>query len=207
MLIYSPFQAVGVLLGALISLRLLQKKTKLEFSVFGTSKKWSVIMCVIPVILLLILGVNNKSGNNTHYFGFIAGLSTFIYCCFEEIGWRGYLEQELKGISEFKRILIIAGLWYLWHLLFLRNPDLMQNILFFGWLILGSWGLGKIIRLTKSTFAAACFHMVINIILFNGFIKDGLDRTDKIIVLGVLVPIWILILFKWNKEKTVADNV
>jgi membrane protease YdiL (CAAX protease family) len=205
MIIYSPFQAIGVLLGALLAMRLLQKEKKLDFTVYGTSKKWSIIMSVIPVILLVILGVNHKQGNNTHYYGLVAGLSTFIYCYFEEIGWRGYLEQELKEISEFKRILIIAGLWYLWHLFFLRNPDLVQNVIFFGWLMLGSWGLGKIIQLTKSIFAATCFHMVINILLFNGFIKDGLDRTDKIIISGVLVPIWILILVKWKKEKTIAN--
>jgi len=206
MIIYSPLQAVGVLLGALIAMKFLQKKTNLEFSFFGTSKKWSVIMGVIPVIILVILGVNNKQGNNSHYYGFIAGLSTFIYCYFEEIGWRGYLGQELKDISEFKRIFIISGLWYLWHLFFLRNPDLVQNVIFFGWLMIGSWGLGKIVQLTKSIFAATCFHLVINILLFNGFIKDGLDKTDKIIVLGVLVPIWILILIKWKKEKTIANT-
>jgi len=100
-------------------------------------------MSTIPVILLLIIGVDNKQGDNAHYFGLIAGLSTFIYCFFEEIGWRGYLEQELKDVSEFKRVLIIASLWYLWHLSFLRNPDLIQNVMFFGWLLIGSWGLGK----------------------------------------------------------------
>ena len=202
MLIYSPLQAIGIVLGALIAMRLLHKQTTLEFSIFGTSKKWSVIMSIIPVMLLTILGLTNKQGTNSHYVGFIAGLSTFIYCYFEEIGWRGYLEQELKGISAFKRVLIIAGLWYLWHLYFLRNTDLVQNILFFGWLLLGSWGLGKIIQITKSIFAATCFHMVINILLFNGFIKEDLNSSDKMIVLGVLIPVWILILIIWKKETT-----
>lgn len=202
MLFYSPLQAIGVLIGAIIALKWLQKERKLEVSVFGTSIKWSVIMSIIPVVLLLIIGVNNKQGDNTHYFGLIAGLSTFIYCFFEEIGWRGYLGQELKGLSEFKKVLIIASLWYLWHLSFLRNPDLIQNVIFFGWLILGSWGLGKIIKLTKSLFAVTCFHMVINILLFNGFIKEGLDRTDKIIIFGVLALTWILIIIIWKREKS-----
>jgi len=207
MIFYSPLQSIGVLAGALIALRWLQKERKLEISVFGTSVKWSIIMSIIPIILLLIIGVDNKQGDNTHYFGLIAGFSLFIYCFFEEIGWRGYLEQELKDVSEIKRVLIIACLWYLWHLSFLRNPDIIQNVIFFGWLILGSWGLGKIIKLTKSVFAAACFHMIINILLFNGFIKEGLDRIDKIIILGVLTSIWILILILWRKEKTISATV
>jgi len=163
-------------------------------------------MSIIPVLLLLIIGVDNKQGDNTHYFGLIAGLSTFIYCFFEEIGWRGYLGQELKDMAELKRVLIIASLWYLWHLSFLRNPDLIQNVIFFGWLVLGSWGLGKIIKLTKSLFAVTCFHMVINILLFNGFIKDGLVCHDKNVIFGILALTWILILIIWKREQTIADN-
>ena len=201
MIFYSPLQAIGVLVGAFIALKWLQKERKLEISVLGTSKKWSIVMSIIPLVLLLIMGVENKQGDNSHYFGFIAGLSTLIYCMFEEIGWRGYLEEELKDFPEFKRILIIAGLWYFWHLSFLRDSGLMQNAIFLGWLILGSWGLGKIVKLTKSVLAATCFHLVINILLFNGFIKEGLTQMDKIIILAVLIPSWILILILWKKES------
>jgi len=201
MLIYSPVQAIGVLIGALIGFKLLRKNVKTEISVWGTSKKWSIIMMLLPPLLLFILGVTNNKGVDFHYYGMIAGISTLIYCFFEEFGWRGYLESELAGISEFKRILIIAGLWYFWHLNFLRNPDLIQNIIFIVWLVLGSWGLGKIIKITKSIVAASSFHMLFNIVLFNGFIKDGLNSTDKIIILGVLIPIWVLILIRWKKEN------
>jgi len=207
MVVYGPLQAVGILLGTLIAFRLLEKQTGPEISIFGTSRKWSIIMAVIPVILLLVLGVNNKQGENVHYFGFIAGLSTFIYCFSEEIGWRGYLEEELKNLSELKRVLIISGLWYFWHLSFLSNPNLIDNVFFFGWLLFGSWGLGKVVQLTKSVFAAAYFHMVINIVLFNGIVKNGLGQTDKVIVLVVLIPIWILILAQWKKETTITSAV
>ncbi len=206
MVFFSPLQAIGVLIGALIALNWLKKQSKLEITVFGTSTKWSLIMSVIPIILLIIIGVNNNKGDNAHYFGFVAGLSTFIYCFFEEIGWRGYLEEELKELSEIKRVLIIAILWYLWHLSFLRNPDLVQNILFFLWLLLGSWGIGKIVQITKSIFAATCFHFVINIILFNGFIKDGLNKTDKYIIFGILITVWVLILIIWKKQKAVTNK-
>lgn len=201
MLFYGPLQAVGVLLGALIVLHFMQMESKLDFSFFGASKKWSLILSAIPVILLVILGVNNNHQVNIHYYALIAGFSTLFYCYFEEIGWRGYLEQELKNVSELKRILIIAILWYFWHLLFLRNTDFVQNLIFFGWLLLGSWGLGKIVKLTKSIIATASFHMLINILLFNGFIKNGLNSTNKIIVLGMLIPIWIFVIIKFKKDK------
>jgi uncharacterized protein len=207
MIIYSPLQASGVLLGALIAINWLRKETNTEISIWGTSKKWSLIISLVPVVLLLILGVTDTQSTDSHYYGFIAGLSTLIYCLFEEFGWRGYLEEEFKGISEFKRVLIIAGLWYLWHLHFIKNPDLIQNLIFFGWLILGSWGLGKIIKMTKSILAVSGFHLLINILLFNGFIKNGLSGTDKIIIICVLIPVSTLILIKWKKEQTIENNV
>ncbi len=207
MIIYSPLQASGILIGALIVIKQLQKSSNTEISLWGTSKKWSMIMCIFPIAILLLLGVTNNNNANVHYYGFIAGFSTLIYCICEEYGWRGYLEEELKGISEIKRVLIIAGLWYLWHLRFLTTTDLMPNLILLVPLIFGSWGIGKIVKLTKSIVAAACIHMSINILLFNGTIKNGLDQTDKIIVLVILIPIWIIILKKWKKEKTYTKHV
>ncbi len=206
MIFYGPLQAIGVLTGALVALHWLSKERETDITLFGTSKKWSIAMGILPILLLLVVGVNNNRGIESHYFGLVAGISTLIYCFFEEIGWRGYLEQELRDRSEFVRVLLIALLWYLWHLKFLNNPDPLQNIQLLGWLLLGSWGLGKIVHLTKSILAAACFHMGINIVMFNGFIREGLSSAGKAIILGTLFSIWILILVIWQKEKTAAGS-
>lgn len=92
-----------------------------------------------------------------------------------------------------------------WHLSFLQNHDIVANLKFCGWLLLGSWGIGKTIQLTKSIFAAACFHMIINIIMFNGYISNGIDGNGKMIILGVSVILWILILRIWKKESVVKE--
>ncbi len=204
---YSPIQASGVLLGALISIKLLRKNVNTEISFWGTSKKWSIIMSLFPVVLLMILGITSDRTTSSNYYGLIGGLSALIYCVFEEYGWRGYLEEELKHMNELTRNLIIAGLWYVWHLSFLRTPELMPNLILLLALIVGSWGIGKIVKLTKSILAASCFHMVINIILFNGYIRNGLDRTNKIVILAVLIPIWMLILLRWKKEMKEDNNI
>jgi hypothetical protein len=204
MIFYSPLQASGVLLGALIAIKLLKKKSNTEISLWGTSKKWSLIMSIFPVALLLILGINNDSAIESHYYGLVAAFSTLIYCVFEEFGWRGYLEEELKNIPDFLRVLVIALLWYLWHLRFLTTTDMVPNIILLVALFFGSWGIGKIVKLTKSIVAAACIHMTINILLFNGAIKDGLGQIDKIIVLAVLIPIWILIVKRWKNKNKIA---
>jgi uncharacterized protein len=90
------------------------------------------------------------------------------------------LEEELKGTRAWLRILIISLLWYVWHLSFIGNPDFLGNLKFFCFLTLGSWGIGKIIQLTKSIFAAACFHMIINIMMFNFIIKMELAKIPNL---------------------------
>ncbi len=198
---FSPLEAIGVLLGAIISLKMLAKNRLVGVSVFGSSVKWSILMGVIPIILLTIIGVTNRQGSNPNSYGFFASMATFIYCFSEEIGWRGYLEEEFKSMDRWKRVLIIASLWYFWHLSFLRDADILSNIKFFGWLVLGSWGIGKMVELTKSLFVAASLHMAINIVMFNGYIRDGIEFNMKMLILGVCITVWTLILMKWMKEK------
>jgi hypothetical protein len=60
---------------------------------------------------------------------------------------------------------------------------------------------------TKSIIASACFHMIIQIMMFNALIKDGISGTEKIIILGISVVIWFLIIKKWEKENTIANTV
>ena len=157
-------------------------------------------MSVLPILLLTIIGVDNSRGENAHYYGFIAGIATFVYCFAEEYGWRGYLQDELKSIKEWQRVLIIGTLWYLWHLSFIQNRDILDNLQFLGWMIFGSWGIGKITDLTKSIFVASCFHMIIQIMMFNRLIRNGIDGTEKLIILTVSVIIWIVIIVFWVKK-------
>jgi hypothetical protein len=206
LLLTSPLGAIGLLLGALVSMHLLKKERNLQYSLFGTSRKWSLIMLVVPIILLAIFGVNNENGLDIHYYGVIGGIGTLIYCFCEEIGWRGYLQDELKCIKEWQRVLLIGFLWYLWHLPFILNPGFIANIQFLGWMILGSWGIGKVVDSTKSIIAATCFHMIVNIMMFNSLMKSGINGSSKLVIAGVSIAIWVLILIIWEKERKVIAN-
>ena len=197
----------GVMIGALIILPLLKKQRKTEISLFGTSKTKSLIMMFIPIALLIIIGVKNDFEMNYHIYGFIAAIGTFLYCIMEEYGWRGYLQEELKRLKSWGKYLIIGFIWYLWHLTFLTKASLGDNLFFLGMMILGSWGIGQVAESTKSIIASACFHMIIQIMMFNALIKDGINGTEKIIILGISVVIWFLIIKKWEKESTIANTV
>jgi membrane protease YdiL (CAAX protease family) len=131
----------------------------------------------------------------------ISALSTLIYCYFEEIGWRGYLHDELGNLKEWKRILITGFLWYLWHLSFIHETGILNNLIFLGILTLGSWGLAKVVEHSKSVLAAAGFHMLINVVMMNSVIRDGLSSSEKLIFLGISLPLFVFILIIWQKNN------
>ena len=190
----------GVFIGALIAIYLLRKERKTKISFFGTSKRKGLLMSVIPIALLTIIGVKNDYEINTNLYGLIVVMGSLIYCVMEEFGWRGYLQEELKDIKPVKRYLIIGFVWYLWHLTFLTEATISENLFFLGMLLFGSWGIGQVAESTKSILASACFHLIIQIMMFNSLIKNGLDGTQKLIILGVSVFLWILILKKWQNK-------
>jgi len=194
----------GVIIGALISITLLRKQRKTEITFFGTSKSKSLMMAAIPVVILTIMGVNNEFEMDAHLYGLIAIIGTLIYCLMEEIGWRGYLQEELKSLKSWPKYLIIGFIWYLWHLTFLTKATVGDNLFFLAMMIFGSWGIGQVAESTKSILASACFHLIIQIMMFNALIKDGIDGKEKLIILGISVILWFVIIKKWEKQNSTA---
>ena len=42
--------------------------------------------------------------------------------------------------------------------------------------------------------------------MYNSLIKNGVDGTQKLIIVGVSVILWIIITEKWKKEIVVLDD-
>ena len=200
-------EGIGVLVAAFIAISFLKKHRKTEITLFGTSKSKSLIMITIPVIILTIIGVNNEFEMDSHIYGCIASIGTLLYCIMEEYGWRGYLQEELKTLKTWQKYLTIGFVWYLWHLTFLTDATIGDNLFFLAMMILGSWGIGQVVESTKSIIAGACFHMVIQIMMFNALIRNGIDGTEKLIILGVCVAIWFVIIKKWEREDAITKTV
>jgi len=57
-------------------------------------------MISIPIILFSAFGIDNNLNLNSHYYGFVISVIISTYCIFEEIGWRGYLQDELKELNS-----------------------------------------------------------------------------------------------------------
>ncbi|PKG43856.1 CPBP family intramembrane glutamic endopeptidase [Psychroflexus sp. MES1-P1E] len=194
-------EGIGVLIGALIAIKLMKQVKTSSMSLFGTSITKSIILFVLPIVVLTVIGVNNKLQLNSNIYGFIAGLGTIIYCILEEYGWRGYLQDELSELKSWKRYLIIGFLWYLWHLSFLSNTNVIDNLIFLAMLILGSWGIGQIAIATKSIIACAAFHFLVNIFTVNQLIKNGFEGNSRWFAIGIILTIAIIITKKWTKPE------
>lgn len=203
-LISVLLEGSGVIIAGLTALALLKKKRRTQISFFGTSKQKSVLMAAIPVVILTIIGVDNEFEMNSHQYGLIAIIGTLTYCLMEELGWRGYLQEELRNLKSWPKYLIIGFFWYLWHLSFLTVASVGDNLFFWAMMVFGSWGIGQVAESTKSILACACFHLIIQIMMFNALIKNGIDGTEKLIILGVSVALWFVIIKKWEKENTIA---
>ena len=164
-------------------------------------------MAIIPIIILTIIGVKNEFDLGSHLYGFIAITTTLLYCIMEEYGWRGYLQEELKTLKPWQKYVAIGFSWYLWHLTFLTQATVGDNLFFLAMMIFGSWGIGQVAESTKSILASACFHLIIQIMMFNALIKNGIDGTEKLIILGVSVSLWFVIIKKWEKQNTSTNNL
>lgn len=190
----------GICIAGLLGLQLLRKEREVKISFFGKSKSQSLLMASIPTVLLILIGVQNTYGINSHVYGLIAAFGTFIYCIMEEYGWRGYLQTELQFLRPVIKFLLIGFIWYSWHLIFLMDTTVTDNLMFLGALTLGSWGIGKIAVLTDSILACSCFHLIVNIFMYNSFFNNAFSGTSKIVILMVSISLWVFILVKWNKD-------
>lgn len=153
-----------------------------------------------PIVTLSAMGVRNDYALENHIYGFISIIGSLLYCIIEEYGWRGYLKDELASLNEWKQSLLIGSMWYVWHLSFLTNASLDGNFFFWAILIFGSWGIGRVAEQTKSILASACFHLIVQIMMFNSLIRNGINGTEKIIIMVVCITLWMAILTKWKKQ-------
>lgn len=193
--------AIGLLLVGGFLMRSVPKNDKI--SLFGGSPKWSLLILSLPIICLTVIGVPNTFGIQANYAGLVFGLVLAVYTLFEEVGWRGYLQQELdlEVRNEWLKYSMIGIAWYLWHWDFLDKTSLMPNLIMCGGLILGSAGIGKIAEKTKSILVCAAFHTLGNIGFMYGLVVKNVALEMRLGIIAVCVVVWVWVIKKWDAEK------
>lgn len=193
------FEGIGPFFGAFIVSVVF--KPERRNSIFGTSRRGSLFVAIVPVLLFTLLGAENSEDVNVHLYGLFLGVLITFYCLLEETGWRGYLQDELRDINPVLKYLIIGSLWYAWHLTFLRSPvNIKGELIILTILILASAGIGAAVEYTHSVLVAACFHSLGNIIAFSSLIKKSVTFHHRLIIVGVCIFVWILALSFWERD-------
>jgi len=182
-------QGAGPAVGALVSFSVF--KIKPVLSLRGNYKNLFfpfMLYWGLPIVLILTAEYVSRGT-----LSFVAVSAILIYGLLEEIGWRGFLQQELKKLPLFASTLIIAVLWFVWHLNFEMTS---ANAFFFGILVLGSWGIGKVADNTYSLLAVSAFHSL------NNFFPQM--NAVKMAILATCLCLWVfmLVVRKRKAQKT-----
>ena len=187
---YRVLRGVGPAVAYWVIRRLLGTRVPQTTTFFGREPGTSLIALAVVPIGLTAIGVTNSVGLSDSQYGALTGAMLACYAVGEEYGWRGYLQQALAPIALWKRVVLIASLWYLWHLNFLvPGISVASHLIHFGGLLLGSWGLLKVSEVSGSILFAAAVHLAFNIV-FD--VSAPMDR--KLAVLAAAVAIWALLL-------------
>lgn len=193
---YHILRGIGPAIGFIVVFYLLKSKVERKFTFWGISKLYTLIAAAVIPIGLVIIGVQNQAGVNEHYYGLLSGVMLIIYALGEEYGWRGYLQQALAPLKEPWRILAIAVLWYLWHLNYLLPGfSFTSQIIFFGFILLGSWGLMKISQSTLSILFTVAVHMSFNVL------ADLKIEGNKDFVLLIAANVWTILIFIISRKR------
>ena len=158
-------------------------------------------MALIPPIVFGSIGIDNSLGIIPHLLGSLIGLILYVYALCEEYGWRGYLEDELQDVNKIVRIIVIGGLWFAWHLTFLKTLDVFTNLEFRGIILTGTWGLGAVIQSTQSIMSTASFHMIYNTLILDLGTDVILLPKTKFVIIGICIFLWAVIIKKWEADK------
>ncbi|WP_143304664.1 CPBP family intramembrane glutamic endopeptidase [Chitinophaga vietnamensis] len=196
-------EGAGPFLGALIVTWLFRRKSEMSFTGILGSRSW--LMMGLPVLLLLIVGVNNDQQINPHVYGLNMGIWIVVYGILEETGWRGYLQDELKDYHPAWKYVIVGIFWYTWHLTFLGHTNVVNELAILAILIFASYGIGVIADRTKSIIAAGCFHIIGNIMGLSTEMQKALSMQTRIWILLACVLGWVLLIRNARRRKMVEE--
>ena len=197
-ILVSLLRASGPLAGGILCLIIFRNKYRRTITVTGNSLVISAIYFLAPVLMISIFGISRTGMDNIHWSGLLSGFTLMVYCLFEETGWRGFLQDEMRGIPNPFRFIYIGTLWYLWHLNFI-SPDIYS--IKFGLLvhlpscILGSWIIGYMADKYKSILVAAAIHSI-----FNIFFDLQTDIKSKAMIVAGVFIIWIASSFSMERN-------
>lgn len=174
----------------------------------GTNFAIGLAMIVVPAVVMGINGIPNGFGVEPHLFGVHMGVWIALYAILEELGWRGYLQDEFRDRPALLKYAIVGLFWYAWHLSWLNGNPIGSELFTIGFMIVASAGIGFVADRTGSVLAAAAFHITGDIMAlttdFRAIIPSQASRGAIVIV---CVVIWLVMLRIWRAQDVRRGTV
>ncbi len=114
----------------------------------------------------------------------------------EEVGWRWYLQPQIKIKSFVGKMLIISAIWFLWHIPIYRLPwitSASSNYLIFYLMILGNtFMFGTIKEFSKSAVPCVLAHILIDTLAVSMLVQSNLLPIAVLVAFEISVSLVIL---------------
>ena len=192
-------EGIGPLFGALLLVKVFKRPN--DLSLFSIGFWQSLILILIPIVLFTLVGIFNVG--HPYYIGapkLVFG--AILYGTFEEYGWRGYLQAELKHLNKHLKYFIIAVLWFVWHLDFAFD---VNHIVFFGIIVFGTYGIGMVAEKSKSLVLVALFHAFFNLYYIITNLK-GITTIQILSIMAISIACIIYVMRTVDYAKVAAAD-
>ncbi len=206
----APLRNLGVMWGpgvaALICFFIFRKTHVRTITFTGTSIVKSLLFFLLPYAIWNIILLINPCDDiiTPAYFLQLIPFG-FLMIIGEELGWRGFLQDALRPLKEWKRWLVLGIMWEFWH--FTRGivdcgplQLILRKLMMIATVVILTYIIGKLTDKTKSLLVAIALHSWFDI-LFE------FSHPNTYIAGGLSIIIWIVLLWKWNSKENKAIPV
>jgi membrane protease YdiL (CAAX protease family) len=170
-----------------------------RMSLGGTNLAFGLGMIVVPALVMGFMGIPNGFGIEPHLFGIHMGVWIALYALLEEIGWRGYLQDEFHERPALVKYAIVGLFWYAWHLSWVSAFSIVGELVTILFVIAASIGIGFVADRTRSVLAAASFHIIGNVMgLTTDFTTIIPSMHTRMIIVTACLIVWLVVLRIWR---------
>lgn len=179
-----------------------------RMSLGGTNIALGLGMVAVPALVMGGMGIPNAFGVEPHLFGVHMGVWIAVYALLEEVGWRGYLQDEFRDRPALLKYAIVGLFWYAWHLSWLNHNPVSSEVTTLLFVVLASIGIGFVADRTGSVLAAASFHIIGNIMELTTDFKTVIPSTQtRTVIVIACLAIWLIMLRIWRSRDVRQGKV
>ncbi|HRK54083.1 MAG TPA: CPBP family glutamic-type intramembrane protease [Cyclobacteriaceae bacterium] len=184
-------------LSAVISSLIFKDRIKKTITLFGSSVFKSILFWGLPMAAFVLFGEYSNNGTSVSRLVIYLG-GVFLFTLGEELGWRGFLQDQLNHLPKWKRYLIIGIMWELWHFTTRTLSGsvvarVLRPLLFIMPNTMLSYVFGESVNKSKSIIVAVTLHAWYNLLFeFN--------NINTYIIFSIAVIFWIVMLLNWDKK-------